>query len=114
MAQVTHYFVKPDGFVAFLDAIKELKAALDKAHYPMYTGWYRLVSGGEGPQFVLEVDRNSWAEMEGPATSLEQALSEAVGAQKAMGLLSTIRQTTRSTRSYMLRYRADLSYIAPK
>ena len=114
MAQVTHYFVKPDGFVAFLDALKEMKAALDKTSFPMVLDWYRLVSGGEGPQFVLAVDRKSWADMEGPAKSLDQALADAVGAQKAVALLTAIRESTRFTRSYMLRYRPDLSYVPAK
>jgi len=114
MAQITHYFVKPDGFVAFADALKALKGALDKANYPMYAYWYRLVSGGEGPQFVVAVDRNSWAEMAGPAKSLDDALAEAVGPQKAVEVLTAIRQTTRYTRSYMIAYRPDMSYIPPK
>ena len=114
MAQVTHYFVKPDGFVAFGDAIKALKTGLEKTNYPMYVYWYRLVSGGEGPQFVVAVDRNSWAEMTGPAKSLDDALAEGLGAQKAAEVLAAIRQTTRYTRSYMIAYRPDLSYVAPK
>ena len=114
MAQVTHYFVKPDGFVAFVDAIKVLKGALDKLNYPMYAYWYRLVSGGEGPQFVVAVDRNSWSEMAGPAKSLDDALAEALGPQKAVEVLTAIRKATRYSRSYMIAYRPDLSYIAPK
>jgi hypothetical protein len=114
MSQVTHYFVKPEGFVAFGEAVKELKAGLEKANYPMYVYWYRLVSGGEGPQFVVSIDRNSWAEMEGPPKSLEDVLAEVLGPQKAISLLSAIRESTRYTRSYMLSYRPDLSYVAPK
>jgi hypothetical protein len=114
MAQITHYFLKPDGYAAFMDALKELKAATEKASYPMTYEWWRLVSGGEGPQLVLAIDRNSFAEMEPPAKSLDQALAEAVGPQKAVALMSEIRGGTRFTRSYLLRYRPDLSYAAPK
>lgn len=114
MAQITHYFLKPDGFAAFLDALKETRAAMEKSSYPMTFEWYRLVSGGEGPQLVLAVDRNSWADMEAPAKSLDQTLAEAVGPQKAVALLNAIREGTRFTRSYMLRYRSDLSYVPAK
>jgi hypothetical protein len=114
MSQITHYFVKPDGFVAFVDALKEMKTAFDKGDVPMYINWYRLVSGGEGPQFVVAIDRNSWTEMAQPAKSLDQILAEALGPQRAISVLTAIRQATRFTRSYMLSYRADLSYIAPK
>jgi len=114
MTQVTHYFVRPDGFAAFQDALKDVKAAMEKANYPGYREWYRLVSGGEGPQFVLAVDRDSWADMEPPAKSLDQFLADAVGPQKAVALLNAIRTNTRYTRSYMLRYRSDLSYVPAK
>jgi len=106
--------VKPEGYVAFTDALKGIKTALDTASYPVYLNWYRLISGGEGPQFVVAVDRGSWAEMEGPAKSIEQALTDAVGAQKAIAMLTAIRESTRSTRSYMLKYRPDLSYVPAK
>jgi len=113
LVQVTHYFVKPEGFVAFMGALKEMRAATASASYPMTYEWYRLVSGGEGPQFVLAVNRNSFADMEPPARSLDQALTEAVGPNKAVALQEMVRSATRFTRSYLLRYRPDISYMAP-
>jgi hypothetical protein len=114
MTQVTHYFVKPEGYMVFQDSLKEIRAAMNKANDPTYLNWYRLVSGGEGPQFVLAVDRNSWADMEPRAKSLDQTLADVLGPQKAVALLNAIRANTRYTRSYMLRYRSDLSYVPAK
>lgn len=42
---------------AFTDALKAAKTALDEIDWPVHSGWYRLASGGEGPQFVLAVER---------------------------------------------------------
>jgi hypothetical protein len=114
MAQITHYLVKPDGYAAFVDALRQMRAAMEGMSYPMTFSWYRLISGGEGPQFVLAVDRASWADMEPPGKSLDAALAEKLGSQKAVSLLTTLRETTRSTRSYLLRYRSDLSYMPAK
>jgi hypothetical protein len=114
MAQITHYYLKPDGYTAFVDALRQMRTAMEGMSYPMTFSWYRLVSGGEGPQFVLAVDRASWADMEPAGKSLDVALAEKLGAQKAITLLTTIRESTRYTRSYLLRYRADLSYVPAK
>jgi hypothetical protein len=114
MAQVTHYFVKLEGVTAFTDALKELKTALDTINWPIHSRWYRLVSGGEGPQYVLSVDRNSWAEMEPPATSMEKALSEVLGPRKTTELFDAIRKNTRYVTSEMFVFRPELSYFPAK
>jgi hypothetical protein len=114
MAQITHYFVKPEAYTDFVDALRQMRAAMEGMSYPMTFSWYRLISGGESPQFVLAVDRASWADMEPAGKPLDAALAEKVGAQKAVALLATIREATRYTRSYLLRYRADLSYTPAK
>ena len=114
LRQLTHYFVNPSGVVRFLDALKEIKAALDKANYPVRSSWFRLVSGGEGPHYVLAVERNSWAELERPAKSLEQVLAEATSPSKAVELMAAVRDNTRKTYSEMLQLRPDLSYFPGK
>jgi len=114
MLQVTHYFVNPSGIVRFNDALKEIKAVLDKADYPVHSSWYRLVNGGEGPQYVLVVERNSWAELEPMPKTLEQTIADATSPSKAVELMSAIRDSTRHVYSDMLQYRADLSYMPTK
>jgi hypothetical protein len=114
MAQITHYFVKPSGVVQFVEALKEIKTALDKADYPVHTYWYRLVSGGEGPHFVVSIERNSFAEFEPMAKSLEQVIAEATSPGKAVELASAVRDNTRHTYSELLVYRPDLSYVPAK
>jgi hypothetical protein len=114
MSQITHYFIKPSGVVQFAGAIKEIKAALDKANYPVRSSWYRLVSGGEGPHYVLVVERSSFAEFEPMAKSLEQVIAEVTSPAKAIELASAVRDNTRHTYSELLVYRADLSYVPAK
>jgi hypothetical protein len=113
MAQVTHYYLKPDGFVQFMEAIREMRAAMSKAGTPIELEWWRLISGGEGPQLVLVIDHDNWADMGGTGKSADQMLVDAVGATKAVSILTAIRESTRFTRSYMMKYRPDISYIAP-
>lgn len=114
LCQVTHYYVKPSGIVQFTDALKEIKVALDKANYPVHSMWYRLVSGGEGPLYVLVTERNAWADLEPMAKTLEQVLAEATSPSKAVELMSAVRDNTRTTYSEMLQFRPDLSYLPAK
>jgi hypothetical protein len=111
MVQVTHFFVKPAGVEAFVAALKEAKTALDKADWPTHSSWYRLVSGGEGPEFVLATSRASWADMEPSAKTLAQTLAEVYGPQKAVAVIQAVVGNTSHTYSELLRYRPDLSYI---
>jgi hypothetical protein len=111
MMQVTHFFVKPDGVEAFLGAIKDAKTALDKLDWPSHSFWYRLVSGGKGPEFVLVTARASWAEMEPATKTLSQALAEVYGPQKSVAVIQAVVGNTSHTYSELIRYRPDLSYI---
>jgi hypothetical protein len=111
MSQLTHYFVKPAGLSEFNDALKEIKAALDKANYPVHLSWYRLVSGGEGPHYVLAIARNSFADFEPPEKGLEAVLTEAYGAPKAVALIKQVLGNTERVYTEILRYRPDIGYI---
>lgn len=111
MSQITHYFVKPEGIPEFNDALKEIKAALDKANYPAHSDWYRLVSGGKGPDYVLVTARNSFADFEPPEKGLEAVLTEAYGAPKAVALMKQVLANTDHVYTEILRYRPELGYI---
>jgi hypothetical protein len=111
MSQLTHYYVKLAGVPEFNDALKEIKSALDKANYPVHSVWYRLVSGGEGPHYVVATGRNGFAEFEPPEKSIETALTEAYGARKATSLLNAIRENTVRIYTEILQYRPDIGYI---
>jgi hypothetical protein len=110
-AQVTHFYVKLSGVQAFMAAIKEAKQGLDKVNWPVRTFWYQMVTGGEGPEFVLVVARSSWADFEPGTKTLDEALAEVYGPQKAIAVVGAVRDNTRYTYSELLRYRPDLSYI---
>jgi len=111
MITIVHYYVKPASVVQFQDAIKRINAAIKKTSYPVKSSrWYQLVSGGDGPHYVLVTDRNSWADMEGPQTSMADMLKQA-GDEKA---LQDLRDAFHHTVSEMAEYRADLSYMPAK
>ncbi len=63
---------------------------------------------------MLAAASASFAAMALPDKPLDALLAEPVGALKAATPLDTIRKGTRYTRSYLLRFRADLSYMQAK
>jgi len=110
-SQLTHYFVKPSKISAFMDALREIKAALDEAKFPVHSNWYVLASGGKGPHYVVATERSSWAEFAGPEKSMSKVLEEKLGARKATELIDEIREATTSFYSEILTFRSDLSYM---
>ncbi len=113
MVQVTHFFVKPEKVDAFVGAIIEAKVALDKVNSPRHVFWYRMVTGGEGPHFVLALPRANWADMESQGPPVRE-LTEAYGPQKAVAIVHAVLGNTTRFYSELLRFRPDLSYVPTK
>lgn len=111
MVQLSIYYVKPSMTPEFEDALKEYRQALDKAKWPVRATWYRLASGDEGPQYVLAVDRASWADFAPPEKSMMAVLSETIGPRQATELSQKFRDAIKSVETEVLKYRADLSYV---
>jgi hypothetical protein len=113
MMTVVHYFVKPAGLIQFNESIKRINAAIAQTKYPAKPSrWYTLVSGGEGPHFVVVTDRNSWADMQAPEQSMADMLKQAYGSDDKT--LQTFRDAVDHTMSELMEYRADLSYVPAK
>jgi len=111
--QLTHYYVSPGQALQFEDALKEITAALNKIEWPVYSNWYRLVSGGDGPHYVLSTARASYAEFAGPEKSLLDSVSPVLGGRQANELFQLIRDATQRTYTEVILFRPDMSYMAP-
>jgi hypothetical protein len=111
-SQLTFYYVKLEGVPEFTRAIERVKEVLDKANWPVHAEWYGLVSGGEGPLFVVSVARSTWADFAPTAKTLDMVVAEATGVAESNALFDAIRRNTTKVYSEILRYRPDLSYVA--
>ena len=112
-SQLTHYFVNLADVARFEEALSEAKVALDKLQWPVYSNWYRLLSGGEGPHYVLSTGRENWAAFALPEKSVLEGLTEALGPQKATEIVQTVRSSTHRIYSEILAYHPEMSYVAP-
>ncbi len=109
---VIEFSVKPESVNAFIEGVKKVNEGIRKTNYPVPPSrWYQLVNGGKGPLFVLVQDRATFADMQGPAKSLDDMMGEAFGKEEGAAILSKLRNAYHHTESSMVKYRPDLSYV---
>lgn len=108
---VMEFLVKPEGVGAFTEAIMKINEGLKKTNnVTTRSRWYTLASGDDGPRFALVQERNSWAEFEAGPKSFPQIMEEAFGKDAAAELMKKVTSSYWHNKSYILQYRADLSY----
>jgi hypothetical protein len=112
---LTFFLIKPEGTNDFLDAVKKINEGIKKTSYrqPGPSTWYQLVNGGEGPMYVLAGGRENWAAFAPNEKTLDQMMEEAYGKEQGAAILAKGRNAIRSSRTETIKYRADLSYVAP-
>jgi hypothetical protein len=111
---VTRLLLKPEGVNDFVDGVKKIKEGVRKTDYPFRgpVRWYQLVTGGEGPQFLLLSDRANWAAFEPPTNKTLDAMMEAAyGKEQGAAILRTVRSAIRSQYVETWQYRSDLSFV---
>jgi len=109
-SHIIHFQVKPESVNDFVDSVKKIGDAAKKTNFPARPEWYQLWSGGMGPEFVLALGSNSWAELQPPKT-LDAMAEEALGKQAGAALLAAFRRTIRYTYSELITYHPELSYV---
>jgi len=119
--QLNIFAVRPEGAREFSQSIKKMNAALRKTNFvsesflsPNSAGgrsrWYFMTNGGEGPQYVLTTDRNSYKDFRPVGTSLDEVMEKVYGKEEGDAVMSNVRKTFTHVYSELLRYRPDLSY----
>jgi hypothetical protein len=107
---VQHFLLNSDAMPGFVENVKRVSAATDKANYPAPKGlWYQLLNGGETPHFVLVTPRKNWAEFETPKETLDEAVKRAAGAE-GTAALSNLRKGIKRAWSETIRHNDELSY----
>lgn len=114
LTSVTFYTLKPGGMPTVVSAIQQADVAIKKTHWAgdnNPVAWYVLANGGVGPQIVLSSGLQNMAGMQPPSTSLDAMLTGVYGKAKAEAIESSFNGQVQSTRTEILTYRPDLSYI---
>ena len=112
MVEVTVFQLKPSADPrAFANSVRRIRDVLQKASYPRSSVWLQLVNGGEGPLFVLLVNRKNWADFALPGGKTPRdATEEAIGKQQSDTLFRGITDAVEEVYTETSVYRPDLSY----
>ncbi len=110
MSQILIFRVRYGKNAEFASLIKKFHEAIEKTNWPEHYGWYRLVNGGPGPEYVLVFPRENWASLKGPEKPFPAMLAEAVGQEEAEALLERWDKVVKSYSSTLTRNWTELSY----
>lgn len=103
--QVTTVMIRPGHEQAFEQALSVARRVLaGTPGAPAHT-WYRLVTGGEGSQYLLLVAREDWASFDAFRRDVPALLAGDADALRAFS------EAVRATHTEMWRYRAELSLL---
>ena len=119
--QLNIFAVRPEGAREFSQSIRKMNAALKQTNFvsesflsPNSAGghsrWYFMTNGGEGPQYVLATDRNSYSDFRPVETSLDDVMEKVYGKDQGDSIMSNVRKTFVHVYSELLRFRPELSY----
>ncbi len=110
-AEVITFFLKPDAWEPDVEeSIKKINGALKKGNTALHGEWYQLLNGGPDAM-ALVMGHKSWADFQPPGKDFFTVVTEAYGPQLTRTLFRTFGENMRATRSEIMHYRPDLSYI---
>ena len=111
MAEIAVFQVQFGKTAQFYEAVRQFHHALQKARSPQRYEWFELLSGGEGPQFMLFLPRGNWAAFDTKRDFLFEALEKSVGTKKSTELFARFTAVVKDYRRYAVRLRPDLSNL---
>lgn len=110
LASVFQFHLNYGGSQEFDYAIKKIYQAIEKSHWPGHYSLLSVVSGSEVPTSIVVIPHRNWAAMKAPEKPLWTMIEEVYGRQEAQRLRDLFAKTVHCERSFMVRFRSDLSY----
>ena len=109
LISVTTYHLQPGMEREFNDLIGTIHGAIEGADWPVRYAWADMVAGTGGPQKVLAIFHENWADFEEPETPFYQMLQDELGEDEAQDVMERFGDTFRYVENSVLRWRKDLS-----
>ena len=96
---------------AFEASLREMVGAAADAEWPYEWIVYQRVNGGVLPQYVVQINGESFADFAEPDPSMFEMMQEQMGEDEAQAFFEALSATMAYETSEMVGYREDLSYI---
>ena len=113
LISVTTYHLEPGMQQDFDEVIGTIHGAIVEADWPAHYSWQYMAAGTGGPQKVLAVFHQNWADFEQPETPFMEMLHEQLGEDEAKSVMERLGETYRYIENTVLRIRRDLSVSPP-
>lgn len=100
----------------FRSAITRIHEAGEKTKWPAHYEWYTLVNGGVDGEFVLAFAHANWADFEDKpdVKPYRDMIKDAFGQSEADSIVKRLDSSIDKTRSTIIQFRPDLSYMPAK
>jgi len=116
LIEVTWFTLKPghESAEAFMANAKKIAAAAEKAKWPYYYQFGRLIDAGDGaPDFILVSQSKSWAELGAdPNPDVWKMIEGVYGKADAAAIRKGINDAIKDVSSHVDSYSAELTYTA--
>ncbi len=110
LVEMTRFEIAFDGVQEFRQAIAKIQRAVLERAPDRHFAWLRTVNGSNGPTMVLAIPRASWADFKPADKPLWSLMEEVYGEAETTAIQKAIGGSIRSQNSFVVTYRADLSY----
>ncbi|GLP95430.1 hypothetical protein [Paraferrimonas sedimenticola] len=107
--QIVKYRVHIGKMQQMRDAAKDIHKAIVDTKWPMKYAFVQTESGGSGNTVRLVLPYETWTAMEAPEMKFMDMLTKAYGKEKAEAVLANWIGSIKSSTSYMLRARPDMT-----
>ena len=114
MYALVFYQVKFGKVDDFMLAVRKYHEAIGKAQWPVHYAWFSLINGGDGPQFVLSLPRDKWADFNPPEKPFDKMLEETMGRAEAESINEMFDHAVSGVSTEIITTRTDLSYVPTK
>lgn len=111
MAEIAVFQLQFGKTAKFYEAVRNFHEAMQKAGSGERYEWFELLSGGEGPQFMLFLPRRNWGGLDTKREFLSEALEKSLGKRKMESLIAQFSTSVRSYHRWAVRLRPDLSKL---
>jgi hypothetical protein len=113
MAEIAMFQLQFGKTAQFYAAVRQFHDAMRKAGSRERYEWFELLSGGEGPQFMLFQPRRNWAAFDTQRGFLSEALEKSLGKRKSEKLIAQFSAAVKSYHRSAVRLRPELSKLPP-
>jgi hypothetical protein len=110
-SSVTFYHIKYGQTGKFVNAMRQVREALEKTNAPARSTWFQVVASGRNAIFVVSTPRNSWAEFELTGPSPRERVEQVFGRAAADAIYADLDESVQFTDSKITSYRPDLSFV---